>query len=124
MFEQFKFYNDIFGFVFSIEKIRSLDDEKLKAYWLNLERWLKHNENSDIDGLNLFVELIILKEIMHVENNIPIIILNYVKRIDYFPNAYIVYRIMLTIHVSVASVKYSFSKLKLIKSYLRSTMSQ
>ena len=33
-----------------------------------------------------------------------------------------IYRIMLTI--SVASVEKSFSKLKLIKSYLRSTMSQ
>jgi len=30
----------------------------------------------------------------------------------------------LTIHVTVASAKISFSRLKLIKSYLRSTMSQ
>jgi len=34
------------------------------------------------------------------------------------------YRIMLRIPVSVASAGRSFSKLKLIKSYLRSTMSQ
>jgi len=39
-------------------------------------------------------------------------------------NAYISYRIILTIIVSVVLTKKSFSKLKLIKCYLRSTMSQ
>jgi len=41
-----------------------------------------------------------------------------------FPNACIAYRILLTIPVTVASAERSFSKLKLIKTYLRSTMSQ
>ncbi|KAM7529723.1 hypothetical protein LguiB_033133 [Lonicera macranthoides] len=41
-----------------------------------------------------------------------------------YPNAWIAYRILLTIPVIVASAERSFSKLKLIKSYLRSTMSQ
>ena len=36
---------------------------------------------------------------MQVENDIPIDILNYIKRIDSFRNAFIVYRIMLTIIV-------------------------
>ena len=43
---------------------------------------------------------------------------------DCYPNAWITYRILLTISVTVASAEISFSKLKLIKSYLRSTMSQ
>ena len=51
-------------------------------------------------------------------------ILNYIKKINYFQNAYIAYRIVLTITVLVASAERSFSKLKLIKFYLRSTMSQ
>ena len=59
-----------------------------------------------------------------MENNKLIDILNYIKRINSFPNAYMTYRIMLTILVLVASVERSFSKLKLIKSYLWSTMSQ
>ncbi|KAL6225766.1 hypothetical protein ACLB2K_004615 [Fragaria x ananassa] len=41
-----------------------------------------------------------------------------------YPNAHVAYRILLTIPVTVASAERSFSKLKLIKTYLRSTMSQ
>ena len=46
------------------------------------------------------------------------------RKIRFFLNTYIVYRKLLTISVTVAFVERSFSKLKLIKSYLRSTMSQ
>lgn len=51
-------------------------------------------------------------------------ILNFFKIRDCFPNACIAYTILLIIRVTVASVERSFSKLKLIKSYLRLTMSQ
>ena len=123
-FEQFEVYENIFGFLFSGKKLRSLDDENLKKYCLNLECSLKHNTHSDIDGLDLFSELKVLREIIKVEDNTLIEILNQIKRLDSFPNAYIAYRIMLTIPATVASAERSFSKLKIIKSNLRSTMSQ
>jgi len=71
-----------------------------------------------------FSELKIFKEILQIEENTPIDTLNYIKRLDFFLNSSIAYRILLTIPITVAFVKRSFSKLKLIKSYLRSTMSQ
>jgi hypothetical protein len=86
---------------------------------LNLEGSLKH----DLNGLDLFLELKVLKEILQIEESTPISILNYVKRLDSFSNACIAYRILLTMPITVTFIERSFSKLKLIKSYLRSTMS-
>ena len=52
-------------------------------------------------------------------------VLDYLKMMDScFPNVWIAYRILLTIPITVVSVERSFSKLKLIKSYLRSIISQ
>ena len=59
-----------------------------------------------------------------MEDNSSMDILNHIGRLDSFSNAYITFRIILTIRVSVASAERSFSKLKLIKSYLRPIMSQ
>ena len=65
---------------------------------INLKGFLKH----DFDGLDLFLELKVLKEIIQIEESAPIDILNYIKRLDSFPNACIAYRILLTIPVIVA----------------------
>ena len=54
----------------------------------------------------------------------PVAILKFLKQMGCFPNAFIAYRILLTIPVTVASAERSSSKLKLLKSYLRSTMTQ
>jgi len=59
--------------------------------------WFVKYLGLDLDGLNLFLELNILNEIIGLENDKPIDILNYIKRINSFPNAYITYRIMYSI---------------------------
>jgi len=51
-------------------------------------------------------------------------ILRFVKAADSYPNVSFAYRILLTIPVIVASAERSFSKLKLLRNCLRSTMSQ
>ena len=96
----------------------------LKKDCFNLECFLTHETYSDIDGLDLFLELKVLKEVLQINENSPINVLNYIKRIEFFPNACIAFRILLTIAVTVASAEIKFSKLKLIKSYLRSIILQ
>ena len=108
----------------SFTKLKSVDNDSLQKYCLKLEDFLKHDVYYDIDGLDLSSKLNVLKEILQIKDYTSIDILNYIKRLDSFPNARIAYRILLTIHITVASAKRSFSKLKLIKLYLRSTMSQ
>ena len=65
---------------------------------------------SDIDGIDLFYELKILKDIIITEIRTPLAILNFIQKVKSFQNAWITYRILLTIPVTVASVERSFSK--------------
>ena len=123
-FEQYQVFENLFGFLFNFKKLKLLDEDTLKKCCLNLECFLRCDGNSDLDGLDLFSELQVLREVFQKDDSNSMEILNYIKHIDSFPNAYVAYRIMLTIPVSVASAERSFSKLKLIKSYLRSSMCQ
>ena len=52
---------------------------------------------------------------MQIDENIPINVLNYLKRLDSFPNAYIAYRILLTIPVMVAFAEKKNFKIKINK---------
>ena len=96
----------------------------MQKYYLKLESFFKYDVFYDIDGLDLFSKLKVLKEILQIKEYTLIDILNYMKRLDSFPNICIAYWILLTIPITVASVERNFSKLKLIKSYLRSIISQ
>ena len=65
--------------------------------------------------------------IMNVKLEDPLELLQFIQKFnlaDSLPNVVILLHIFLTTAVSVASCERSFSKLKLIKSYLRSSMGQ
>ena len=60
-FEQFKKYEEDFGLLFKLEKLRSADDESLMKFCMNLEELFKDGDVSDIIGGELFYELGYLK---------------------------------------------------------------
>ncbi|XP_075499871.1 uncharacterized protein LOC142538436 [Primulina tabacum] len=124
-FEQFQKYEETFGFLFNLDGLQRADDETLLRSCKNLEISLTHKGCSDINGDNLFSELAFLRCSLLRKAKSAIDVVNYLKKMDEcFPNAHIAYKILLIVSVTVASTERSFSKLKLIKTFLRSTMSQ
>ena len=49
-FEQIKKYDEIFGFLYDLERLKHASYDSLKSSCSNLENYLKHGMISDIDG--------------------------------------------------------------------------
>jgi hypothetical protein len=104
--------------------LKSLNDTELEDCCTKFAKIFSSNGSSDVELNNLISELRVLKLSLPEAPMFSMEIFEYVKRMDLYPNVSIAYRILFTVPVTVASAERSFSKLKLLKNYLRSTMSQ
>lgn len=121
-FNALQHFEQTYGFLMNIHA-SVLDEDNLKLSCCNLQIYL----NNIVDSDELF------KEIKFMSSNLPSHIykaeevFNNMCATDLssvLPNLYLAFKILLILPVSVASSERSFSRLKLIKSYLRSTMIQ
>ncbi|XP_074369106.1 uncharacterized protein LOC141709162 [Apium graveolens] len=88
-------------------------------------RLTNYGENSNLNGDDLYEVLCMLHRNLPEDTKNAIDMLTYIKEMEgSYSNSWIAYRILLTIPVTVAYAERRFSKLKLIKSYLRPIMSQ
>lgn len=151
-FEQLKRFKGMFGFLFNLRQFDMLSPDAcaaLRQHCHNLEQMLSSRivssstetdsvnstdsadtdrvSDNDIDGLGLFDELRTMCNILPDTVKSPLDILRYVhahRLHQLLPNVSVALRILLTVPVTVASGERSFSKLKLIKTYLRANMTQ
>ncbi|XP_048514983.1 zinc finger MYM-type protein 1-like [Athalia rosae] len=116
----------MFEFLYDIYSLKGRAKEEIMKSCKDLHIALTHSESMDTDAIELCDELINLATLLS-SSQTPIQCINYIVKADLeslFPNVLVVLRILMTLPVSVASGERSFSKLKIIKNYLRSTMSQ
>ena len=117
-----------FGFLLDVQRLcYSRDCRNLESLCDNLAS----ANSDDLDGKQLYGKIIDCKMLISTRTNVrlsrPEDLLTFI--VEYgdesvFPNIPIALQILLTVAVSTASCERSFSKLKLILSYLRSSMSQ
>ena len=120
-FELYADHQNIFGFLY-MNEIGNLDDEYLLKCCQDLHLHLEGN----FEGTEMFEEINMLRSITQT-NYSALDSMNYIVKnnlSEAYPNFLIALQIMLTTPVTVASAKRSFSRLKLIKNYLRSSISQ
>lgn len=132
-FELLKVHSNYFSFLYNIPELLKITKEELTKNCLDLERYLteEDGESKDLNGIELRDELTSFGVLIEKENGK--ILSNPQKSLEFIhsndlnanlPNLDIALRILLTLPVSVASGERSFSKLKIIENYLRSSMSQ
>ncbi|KFM71470.1 hypothetical protein X975_27244, partial [Stegodyphus mimosarum] len=119
-FDAMKNHCDNFSFQGNLSAI---DNANLKIKCIKLEKLLQWGDNKDINAEELYDEIVASKDIFTAVMNDPFDILNLIVSNNLcFLNFKIVLGILLSIPVNVASSKRSFSRLKLIKTYLRSSI--
>jgi hypothetical protein len=101
-----------------------LDDNDLRKHCTAFVEVFSDDKSSDVDLDDFFSKLKVLQVTLPDDFMSAPEILQFVTTLDCYPNVSVAYRILLTVPVKVASAERSFSKLKLLKNYLRSTMLQ
>jgi hypothetical protein len=123
-FEELNVFKSIFGFLLSSKTMKSLNDIELMKCCAKFAETFTKKDSSDVEVHEFFSGLRVLQMTLPNATMCAMEIFEFVRNVDCYPNVLVAYRILFTIPVTVASAERSFSKLKLLKNYLRSSMSQ
>ena len=123
-FEKLKSNHNLFGFLVSF---KTLQRDDIRKFAESLEQALTSSadQSADICGRELAEKVESSRHILPNTPKTPVETLTYLssnERYTAFPNYLVALRIFLTISITVASGKRSFSHLKLINNFLRSSI--
>jgi hypothetical protein len=121
-FDELHIFKSIFGFLLSSTTLKSLNDIELEECCTKIAKTFSSHGSFNVEVNELIFKLRVLKLCLTETSMSLMEIFEYVRKIDSYTNISITYQILFTVHV--ASTERSFSKLKLLKNYLRSTMTQ
>lgn len=115
--------NEKFGVLTNFHK---MPKQELLHHCQTLSDALTHVNQPDIDGNELAMEMQNFPQLPsdNITNMELLTFLHDKKLTEIYPKMWVALRISATLLVTVASAERSFSKLKLIKTYLRTTMMQ
>ena len=68
-------------FLFDVKKLTSLNYDNLKKYYVNFEGFLKPDNFFDLEGIDLFLDLKVLQEILYKKKKTTNI-LNFIKELN------------------------------------------
>lgn len=122
-FEQLYHHSDAFQFLYDIYDLKSIPKETLLKHCKDLEIVLTDGDSKDINAFELAEEISAVSALLDKKSS-PSNTLQFITLLNFAPNLCIALRLLLTIPITVASGERSFSKLKLIKNFLRSTTTQ
>lgn len=125
-FEQMKTFQQNFGVLFDIASLRYAQKSDMLQKCKSLASALQFNNECDISCAELCDELSTLSSVVVEKSTAQDVLKFLITRslTGAYPYTTIALRIFATIPVTVATAERSFSRLKLIKTYLRSTMAQ
>ena len=117
-----------FGFLLDVDRLLKNEDLKnIRQHCLVFSNFY----DADVDGLELINEISDCRMLVNARQDdevpkTPLELLSFIVNYgeDVFPNLRVALQLLLTIAVSVATCERSFSKLKIILSYLRASMGQ
>uniref|UniRef100_A0A3B1K7X7 TTF-type domain-containing protein n=1 Tax=Astyanax mexicanus TaxID=7994 RepID=A0A3B1K7X7_ASTMX len=122
-FTQVDVFFSLFGFLYYANNMKkAIQEDTLEDSCKKLERTL-----GDVDSQDLVLEVTAAVSVFPDHISSPADILDYIYKenlLELYGNLSIALRLLLTLPITVASGERSFSSLKLIKNFLRSTMSQ
>ncbi|XP_066323458.1 uncharacterized protein [Miscanthus floridulus] len=124
LFKELQSFNEKFGFLMNSTSLKAMDGADLKDHCIKFAKTFSSYGSSDVDVNDMIFELAVMQSTLPDKPMSTMEIFEFVTEADCYPNISIAYQVLFTMPVTVASAERTFSKLKLLKNYLRSVMSQ